>query len=252
MKVTIITATFNSEETLSASLSSVWEQDYKNIEHVIVDGASTDNTLKIIKEFSSKNKGITYVSAPDEGIYDAINKGLDLATGDVIGFVHSDDFLANPGIISAIVSRFKEGDYAGVYGNLLYVERQNTNKVVRNWYSKNFHVGLLQRGWMPAHPTLFLKREVYRECGNFDRSYKIAADYDFMLRVLLRPKYKFGFLPEVITKMRVGGKSNKSISNMMLKSQEDLRAMKTNELNRPLMALFFKNFSKLKQFIPLS
>lgn len=249
MKVTIITATYNSEETLKNAIDSVNAQDYKFIEHIIVDGASTDRTLDIVAAMKSKNPNIICASEADDGIYDAINKGLNLATGDIIGFVHSDDFLAGPNIISEIVNLFKKGNYSGVYGNLLYVDRNDTSKVIRNWYSKAFHHKLLQRGWMPAHPTLFLKKEVYQECGTFDQSYKIAADYDFMLRVLRKPKYKFGFLPQVITKMRIGGKSNKSIVNIMRKSQEDFRAMKTNDLNSPLLALFYKNFSKLKQFI---
>ncbi|SEL20072.1 glycosyltransferase [Maribacter orientalis] len=249
MKVTIITATYNSEETLSMALNSVKEQDYKNIEHVFVDGASTDGTLDIIKEMSLQNPQIKYISESDEGIYDAINKGLNMATGDIIGFVHSDDFLSNPNIISDIVELFKKGNYTGVYGNLLYVDKLDTTKVIRNWESNVFHFKLLQRGWMPAHPTLFLKKEVYTECGNFDKSYKIAADYDFMLRVLRKSEYKFGFLPQVITKMRMGGASNKRIANLILKSQEDFRAMKTNDLKNPLAVLFLKNFSKLKQFI---
>lgn len=249
MKVTIITVTYNSEETLGSAMDSVHGQDYTDIEHIIVDGASTDGTLRIVATMKLKNPNIVCVSDQDEGIYDAINKGLNLATGDIIGFVHSDDFLADTTIITDIVKRFQKGNYSGVYGNLLYVDRNNTDKVIRNWFSKNFHIKLLQRGWMPAHPTLFLKKEVYRECGNFDNSFKIAADYDFMLRVLRKPHYTFGFLPKVITKMRVGGKSNKNISNMMLKSKEDLRAMKANEINNPLVTLFFKNVSKLKQFI---
>jgi glycosyltransferase len=249
MKVTIITVTYNSEETLSMAINSVKEQDYPHIEHVFVDGASIDGTLDIIKEMSLKNPQAKYISEPDEGIYDAINKGLNMATGDIIGFVHSDDFLANSNIISDIVALFKKGNYAGVYGNLLYVDKLETNKVIRNWKSNVFHFKLLQRGWMPAHPTLFLKKEVYAECGNFDKTYKIAADYDFMLRVLRKPEYKFGFLPQVITKMRMGGASNKRISNLLLKSKEDFRAMKMNKLKNPLAVLFLKNFSKLKQFI---
>tara|TARA_R110000765_G_scaffold84327_2_gene163218 strand:- start:2870 stop:3619 length:750 start_codon:yes stop_codon:yes gene_type:complete len=249
MKVTIITATYNSEETLSMALNSVKEQDYKNIEHVFVDGTSTDGTLDVIKEMSLQNPQIKYISESDEGIYDALNKGLNMATGDIIGFVHSDDFLSNPNIISDIVELFKKGNYSGVYGNLLYVDKLDTTKVIRNWESNVFHFKLLQRGWMPAHPTLFLKKEVYTECGNFDKSYKIAADYDFMLRVLRKSEYKFGFLPQVITKMRMGGASNKRIANLILKSQEDFRAMKTNDLKNPLAVLFLKNFSKLKQFI---
>lgn len=249
MKVTIITVTFNSAETLSMALNSVKEQDYENIEHVFVDGSSTDTTLEIIKEYSLENTQVKYLSESDEGIYDAINKGLRMATGNIIGFVHSDDFLANSSIISNIVAHFNKGNYAGVYGNLLYVDRTDTNKVIRNWCSNTFHFKLLKRGWMPAHPTLFLKKEVYLECGNFDKSYKIAADYDFMLRVLSKSKYKFGFLPQVITKMRVGGTSNKRLSSIVLKSQEDFRAMKANELKNPIIALFLKNVSKLKQFV---
>lgn len=249
MKVTLITASYNSAITIDSCIQSVLEQDYDDIEYIIVDGASTDNTQEVLKEKQKQNASIQYISEPDEGIYDALNKGIAISSGEIIGFVHSDDFLAHPSIISNIVAKFKNGDYAGVYGNLLYVDRKNTNKVIRNWYSKTFNIKLLERGWMPAHPTLFLKKEVYKECGNFDKSYKIAADYDFMLRVLRKSNYKFGFLPQVVTKMRMGGESNKKIANILKKSQEDFRVMKANDIRNPYAALFLKNVSKLKQFI---
>ena len=249
MKVSIITATYNSATTLPTALQSVYEQDYADIEHILIDGGSTDTTVAIIKEMSLKNSNIRYVSEPDEGIYDAINKGLAMATGDIIGFVHSDDFLAEPTTIANIVALFKKEDFTGVYGDLWYVDRNDTDKVIRHWKSNAFHNKLLQRGWMPAHPTFFLKREVYTECGNFNTSYKIAADYDFMLRVLRKSNYTFGYLPKVITKMRMGGESNKRIANIILKSKEDLRAMKANNLTSPLLVLWKKNVSKLKQFV---
>lgn len=249
MKVTLITASYNSAITIDSCVQSVLEQDYDDIEYIIVDGASTDNTQEILKQKQKENAIIQFISEPDKGIYDALNKGISMSSGEIIGFVHSDDFLAHPRIISNIVAQFKNGNYTGVYGNLLYVNRKNTNRVIRNWYSKTFNIELLERGWMPAHPTLFLKKEVYRDCGNFDKSYKISADYDFMLRILRKPDYTFGFLPQVITKMRMGGESNKKIANILKKSQEDFRAMKANELKNPLAALFLKNVSKLKQFI---
>ena len=247
MKISIITATFNSENSLKATLNSLFNQDYNNIESIIIDGNSTDSTLGIVERFHNKSKNIKLISEPDDGIYDALNKGLAIATGDLIGFVHSDDLLASSEVISELVSEIQNENLDGVYGDLQYVDKENTNKIIRFWKSCEFKPNLLREGWMPPHPTLFLKKEVYEKYGLFDLSFNISADYDFMLRVLNDSELKFGYLPKVITKMRVGGTSNRSLENIIKKTREDYRAIKINKIGN-FLTLIRKNTSKLKQF----
>lgn len=248
MKISLITATYNSLDTIPMCIESVASQDYKNIEHLIIDGESTDGTLEYVRKKSDELSTLRVLSGPDSGIYDALNKGISACCGDVIGFVHSDDFLACPDVLSKIVKSFNSPAVSGVYGDLQYVRKDNPGKVVRYWKSNTFKSRLLHRGWMPPHPTLFLKNGVYRKHGKFDLAYKIAADYAFMLRVFKDHDLRFVYLPEVIIKMRLGGASNRSLKNILLKSKEDLRAMRSNNLPMPLIALLWKNLSKLSQF----
>ena len=247
MKVSLITATYNSEISIKTCLDSIVSQDYSDLEYLFIDGGSSDNTLSIIKKYRQNNPFIKMVSEKDYGIYDALNKGISAASGDIIGFVHSDDFLASSDIINDIVSMMKTESLDGVYGNLQYVNKNNTQKVIRNWISCDFKFSLLKNGWMPPHPTLFLKKEVYQKHGLFDVSYRISADYDFMLRIFKDSELKLGYLPKVITKMRVGGASNRSIKNIIEKSKEDYRAIKSNNIG-DFLTLIRKNTSKLKQF----
>ena len=247
MKVSIITATYNSAKYIASSLNSIFNQDYKDIECIIIDGDSKDQTISIIKTYQRKNLNITLVSEADNGIYDALNKGIKLATGDLIGFVHSDDKLASPHIISELVLAIKEKQAFGVYGDLQYVSQLDTSKLIRDWKSCVFSKSLLKKGWMPPHPTLFLKKEVYQKHGNFNQNYKISADYDFMLRVLKDKTLKFVYLPHVIIKMRVGGASNKNLKNIILKTKEDYKAITSNKIGN-WVTLFLKNYSKFKQF----
>ena len=247
MKISIITASYNSESNIIAAINSILAQNYTPIEILIIDGLSTDRTVSLImKDFKEK---IRIISEKDKGIYDALNKGIKLATGDIIGFVHSDDLLASPAETSNIVEAFKEHGVDGVYGDLQYIDKENTSKIIRYWKSQQFTPELLKRGWMPAHPTLFLRREVYEKHGLFNLDYKIAADYDLMLRIFSDPTLKFHYLPRVITKMRVGGASNRSLKNIKLKSSEDLRALKANGVPNPYFVLARKNFGKLGQFV---
>jgi len=248
MKISIITATYNSAKTLEFCLNSVINQSYDTIEYIIIDGNSKDKTTSIIKEAADKYDYITWISEPDKGIYDALNKGVELATGDVVGFVHSDDYLANDTIVADIVEVFKTKQVDGVYGDLHYVSFENPDIVVRNWISQPFKMKLLSRGWMPAHPTLFLKRQVYLEKGLFNLNYKIAADYDFILRVFKTSSYNFDYFPKVITKMRVGGASNRSLKSIIQKTKEDFRASKSNGLRFPLKVILSKNLSKIPQW----
>lgn len=245
MNISIITATHNSSAQIVGCLASVYTQSYQNIEHLIIDGASADNTLDIIN--STPNRVTKIVSEPDTGIYDALNKGISLATGDVIGLLHSDDFFSSPQVLSNIAEQFQQKNIDGLYGNLEYVNKSNTGKVIRFWKSRDFDYSLLKFGWMPAHPTLFLKKSVYEKHGLFDLQFKIAADYDFMLRVLKDKTLSIKYLPEVITKMRVGGESNKSIKNIIRKSKEDYRAIRKNQIGG-FHTLLLKNLQKINQF----
>ncbi len=249
MKVSIITATYNSAKTLAICMDSVLTQSYLDIEYILVDGESTDETIYLIEEMANNHNNLKWISEPDKGIYDALNKGIAMASGEIIGFVHSDDFFANNTIIEVIVKAFNKHNVDGVYGDLHYVSFENRDKVIRNWKSQQFKPRLLKNGWMPAHPTLFLKTKVYKDKGLFDLSYKIAADYDFILRIFTEKKYRFYYLQETITKMRVGGASNKSLKNIVQKSKEDYKAAKTNGLQLPFKVILSKNLSKIPQWI---
>tara|TARA_B110000908_G_scaffold124709_1_gene146221 strand:- start:719 stop:1495 length:777 start_codon:yes stop_codon:yes gene_type:complete len=250
LKISVITATYNSLETLPSALKSIVEQNYCNIEWIVIDGGSTDGTLEIIHKYQLDNPDISFkiISEKDAGIYDALNKGIFNASGDIIGFLHSDDMLASSNILTKIAEEFVKTNVNGVYGDLQYVNKYNTNNVIRYWKSKKYHPKLIKQGWMPAHPTLFLKRAIYKKHGNFDLSFKIAADYDFMLRVLKDQTLKFSYLPTIITKMRLGGASNKSIKNIIKKTMEDYHAIRSNNIGG-VKTLLLKNTCKIKQFL---
>ncbi len=247
MRVSIITAVYNNEKTIEDCMSSVLSQTYPDIEYIIVDGGSNQETLTKLEAAAKQHDNITLSSEPDHGIYDALNKGVAKATGEIIGFVHSDDFLADTQIIASIVEVFKKQGVDGVYGDLHYVALENTDKIIRNWISQPFNLELLKKGWMPAHPTLYVKKQVYDTYGAFNLSFKIAADYDFILRIFKQADLKFFYLPKTIVKMRVGGASNKSIKNIILKSKEDYRAISSNNIGN-WWTIFLKNVSKIKQF----
>tara|TARA_B100000795_G_scaffold265733_1_gene247957 strand:- start:566 stop:1318 length:753 start_codon:yes stop_codon:yes gene_type:complete len=246
LKISIITVCYNSSKTILDTITSVNNQSYKNIEHVFIDGLSSDNTLELIKLNSKKKKVI--ISEQDNGLYDAINKGVSIASGDVIGLLHSDDLLSSPDIISDLIEKIQSENLDAVYGDLQYVDKENTNKIIRYWKSCEFNPNLLRKGWMPAHPTLILKKEVYLKHGVFNKSFKIAADYDFMMRIFKDSSLKFGYLPKVVTKMRVGGASNRSVKNIIKKTKEDYRAIRSNNIGG-IITLLLKNTSKIKQFL---
>lgn len=246
MKVSIITATYNSLKSLPTALDSLESQTYRDIEWIVVDGNSTDGTIDFIK--SNSNSISQWISEPDQGIYDALNKGIDMATGDVIGLLHSDDFFNSKDTIAQIAELFKYSKADGIYGNLRYVSKTNTKKNIRFWKSDYFRPQLLKKGWMPAHPSLFLKKEVYQKHGKFDLEFKIAADYDFVLRIFQDGSLKFVYHNKVITNMRIGGASNRTLKNIIRKSKEDLMALRKNNFKYAYWVLMRKNLSKLSQF----
>ncbi|MCF7455150.1 glycosyltransferase family 2 protein [Vibrio sp. A1-1] len=245
MKVSVITATYNSSKTVLDTLKSLNEQTYTDIEYIIIDGGSSDNTVSVIKEHCPKVASI--VSEPDKGIYDALNKGISAATGDIVGFLHSDDLLAYPDAIKELVETLQREKTQAVYADLEYVSKDNTSKIIRKWTSGAFEKQKLRSGWMPPHPTFFMKRDLYIKHGMFDLDLKIAADYDSLLRYLWSNNITASYLPKVVTKMRVGGASNRSLANIIEKTKEDVQALKNNRLFWP-SALLIKNFSKIPQF----
>lgn len=245
MKVSIITATFNSSKTILDTLNSLNTQTYEDIEYIVIDGSSSDNTLSIIQESCSRI--LMIISEPDKGIYDALNKGINAATGDIVGFLHSDDLFAYPDAVKELVETLQREDTQAVYADLEYVSKDDTSKVIRKWVSGEYQQRKLRNGWMPPHPTFFMKRDLYLEHGMFDLDLKIAADYDSILRYLWSNNVTASYLPKVVTKMRVGGASNRSLRNIIKKAKEDIQALKNNRVFWP-SALLLKNFSKVPQF----
>lgn len=244
--VSIITVTYNSASTLPSTLRSVEVQNYADIEHIIIDGASTDGTLAIIKAYAQRRQSVRYISEKDAGIYNAINKGIGLATGDVIGILNSDDVLASPDTIATIVKAFSDANAQVVYGDLVYCN--TTGSVVRYWRSNTFRRSSLKFGWMPAHPTFYCLRSVYDEMGKYDETFRISADYDFMLRVLMRP-YHIMYVPEILVRMSMGGASNRNCHALLSKSCEDVRALHNNHVGAGVVTVFLKNVRKIRQFL---
>lgn len=246
MKVSIITVSFNSAQTIADSIKSVINQDYKDIEYIIIDGKSSDNTLAVIEPFKAQLAKL--ISEPDKGIYDAMNKGLALATGDVIGILNSDDVYADKAVISDIVLAMQRANTDACYADLCYVEKDNLSKVVRYWQSGPYVKDNFQKGWMPPHPTFFLKRECYQKFGFFNTEFRTSADYEIMLRMLFKEGSSCTYLPRVIIQMRVGGQSNVSIKNRIKANREDRKAWTVNGLKPGIFTLFRKPLSKISQF----
>lgn len=245
MKVSVVTAVFNRSGTIADAIASVQSQTHQNVEHVVQDGGSTDGTLEIVARMA--NESTRLVSAHDNGIYDAINRGIERATGDIIGLMHSDDQFAHDRVLEKVAARFDDPAIDGVFGDLDYVSASDPDRIVRHWRSGEFQHAKLKRGWMPPHPTLYLRREVFKRCGLYDTSFRIAADYDAMLRYLVHGRIAVAYIPEVLVKMRVGGESNRSLERILHKSREDYRAIRRNNVGG-LGTLAAKNISKLSQF----
>ena len=245
MKVSIITATLNSEKTIKDNLISVDNQNYNNIEHIIIDGNSNDKTLEIIVK-SKASKKIIIHSSKDKGIYYALNKGIDLSTGEIICFLNSDDFYFDKNTISKVVNCFKISNADVVYGNLNYITKNNS-KVLRKWISNDFNFFLLKKGWMPPHPSTFVKKKIINKKKWFNTNYKISADYDFLIKLFRNDLLKKKYLNEIIVNMRIGGISNNSFSNIIRKTKEDYQIIKQNRLGG-FFTLFLKNIKKIPQF----
>ena len=247
MKVSIITGTYNSERYVKDCITSVYNQDYPEIEHIIIDGASTDNTVSVIE--NTPNRVTQIVSEPDKGIYDAMNKGIRLASGDIVGILNSDDFYDSDTIISMVVKAFREQEVDCIYGNLYYVKPEEPSVIVRKWVTGPYKEKYGFRwGWHPAHPSFFVKKELYEKYGDFGIDHKISADFELMLRFMERYKAKSAYLDYPMVRMRLGGESNKSIMSNIIGNKECYRAFKRNGLSVPWLYPAIRIGSKLKQY----
>ena len=248
MKISIITVVYNNSSTIEDTINSIINQTYGEIEYIIIDGASTDGTLDIINKYIDAID--IFISEKDHGIYDAMNKGIKLATGEVIGILNSDDIYFNNFVIETIVTAFElEKDLDILYGNLVYVKKHNINHIVRNWISKSYYNKYFDYGNVPPHPSLFIKNIVYKKSGLFNLDFRLAADYEFMLRIFKSNLYKNRYIPSTIVKMRLGGATNNSIKNIVKGNVEILNAWKINGLHAPFTLMFVRFFKRFTQFI---
>lgn len=245
-KISIITVCYNSQSTIRNTIDSISSQDYHNVEYIVIDGASDDWTLRVID--CCRDRIDYLISENDEGIYNAMNKGISVATGDIIGILNSDDFYPNSKILSKVARSFVESDCDCLYGDLVYVNKSDTSKVVRYWKSGIFSIDKLDEGWTLPHPTFFVKRSVYNKYGFYNTDLKTASDYEMILRLLYKYRLNVVYLPEIMVKMRMGGESNKSFWNRVNANKEDGVAWTKNQLNRPMFVRFKKPLKKLRQF----
>ena len=246
--ISLITVTYNSSKTLRDTLNSVLYQSYSNIEYLIIDGASQDGTVEIIKEFEILFGGrMRWISEKDHGLYDAMNKGIEMATGEVVGFINSDDLFASSTAIEEVMQCFKRNEPIDcVYANLYYVAQENTNKIIRHWISGNQRP--FAEGWHPAHPTFYCKKTVYESYGGFDLEYKLAADFELMLRFIEKKRISIVYLPKPLVCMRLGGATSKNLTNILKGNFECIRAFKKNEIRVKFYYPICRIFLKLKQY----
>lgn len=245
VKISVVTATWNCVHTLSDALDSVADQTYQNREHVLIDGVSTDGTLALLE--SRRGQISTLISEPDKGIYDALNKGIANSSGDVVGFLHADDVYADSRVLERVAEAFADPSVTAVYGDLQYVRKHDTASIVRHWRAGPYSAAKLGWGWMPPHPSLYIRRDWYARIGGFDTRYRISADYDSILKLFTQPDFQAVYIPEVLVKMRVGGASNRSLKNIIRKSREDFEVLQRAGVGG-VGALLWKNLGKLNQF----
>lgn len=247
LKISIITATFNSEKSIEDTLNSVLSQTYPNIEHIIVDGASTDRTMEIVKQYEHKyNNNFIYKSEKDQGIYDALNKGIAMATGDVVGFLHSDDLYANPNVVQKIAERFMSEECDGVYGDLVFIDTDDKTKVKRIWITGT---GRFEWGWTIPHQTLYLKRSVYEQFGDYLTDMRNAADNEFILRVCKDGRIKTSYIKDVLVLMKMGGASTKNVGSSALGFKEVQRSLTMHGIHAPALVNTLRLFRKGKQVL---
>jgi glycosyltransferase involved in cell wall biosynthesis len=247
MRISVITAVRNKIDTIAETLASIREQTHPDIEHIVIDGASTDGTVELIDR--NCDRVAQFVSEPDRGPYDGMNKGLDLATGDVVGFLNGDDVFTAPTVVSRVAKVHDSDEIDGCYANLIYVARNDPARIIRRWNSQPYRPGLFETGWMPAHPTFYLKRRVYEKFGGFDLQFPLQADFDFAMRVIAVHGIRTVFVPEVWVRMRRGGLSN-SLMNVLKGNLEAYAICRKNGLAVPPWFPVRKVLSRIPQFLP--
>ncbi len=247
LKVSVITVSYNSIRTISDTIKSVLSQTYPNIEYIIIDGTSTDGTIELIKSFGEKIS--IFKSEPDNGIYDAINKGIRFSSGDIVGILNSDDFYYDNHVIEKVAEAFRENKIDAVFGDAQFVDPIKTSKIIRYYSSKNFHTGKFRFGYMPAHPTFYVKRELFEKYGYYKANYKIAADFELLVRFLYINHVKYKYLEIPFLSMRRGGVSNKSIYSNYIINKEIARACKENGIRTNYFNIYSKYFTKMFEFI---
>jgi len=251
VKISIITITYNSENTVEDTIRSMLQQDFPNIEYIVVDGASIDKTKEIINRYSANID--KFISEKDKGLYDALNKGIAMATGDVVGMIHSDDLYANPSVISKVAQTFAiDPDTEAVYADMVFVDRNDTAKILRTWKAGEYEEDAFKKGWMPPHPTFFVRKSVYDKYGGFNLDLKLSADYELMLRFIHKHKIKVTYLPETLVLMRMGGISNTSFFVKLKANMEDKLAWRINDMKPGLLTTIRKPLKKLKQYFSKS
>jgi len=246
LKVSIITATYNSSSTVANTLDSVRDQEFADIEHIIVDGLSRDNTMEIVRAYPHV---ATVVSEKDGGIYDAMNKGISMAKGDIIGILNSDDFYADKNVISRVVNTFIETGCDAVYGDLVYVDKDDIEKVIRYWKAGLYRADAFKWGWMPPHPTMFVSRKIYEKFGLFNLDLATAADYELMLRFIHKNGISLSYIPDLLVRMRAGGASNTNLASRIKANRSDRAAWAINGLQPFWFTLYLKPLRKLSQYI---
>lgn len=247
MKISVITTSYNSEKTIEETIKSVLSQDYDNYEHIIIDGNSKDATMEIVKKYENEYNGrLKYISEPDKGIYDAMNKGIKMATGDIIGLLNSDDKYAKTDVLRIINDSFENNKCDGIYANLYYMDYETMSKVYRKWVSR---IGKVTRGWIPAHPTLYLKKSVYDTLGLYNLKYKVASDYDYMIRLGLNENIKLYYINDFLIFMRYGGASNNGIKGYMYNFKEAYAVLKDNNVKFPFLICLIRSIKTVLQII---
>jgi glycosyltransferase involved in cell wall biosynthesis len=251
MKISIITVCFNAERTIAETITSVCEQNFKNIEYIVVDGASSDKTVQCVKNHPNFHQINSFVSERDNGIFDAMNKGISIATGDVIGLLNADDVYVDDTVLSQVATVFLDKKIDACYSDLVYVKQFDSSKVVRYWKSRDYTPGLFERGWMPAHPTFFVRREVYEKFGAFDLSFQKQADFELTLRLLQVYKLRTQYIPKIWVKMRLGGASNQGLLKVIYSNVGAYRACKKHGLSIHIAPwfIFTKILSRIPQFL---